>query len=1244
MKCTKFKFSLLLIVLMAMVFTMACKTKSSGEFKPKLYYTIDGVVKTITGANLQNVRVEVKDYTMENSSASKPTGTFATLTDADGEFSLEIIAYDRLDKVSLEFTRDGYTPNHLTVGVMQDQTITISAVLQTSGSFQVIDATADTTVTGSGGASVTISANTLRTAAGAAVTGARVSVTGVDTTARLDLLPGELYGFDNGSLKLFSTYGMIEIKVQDGEGNPLKLASGATATISIPVGEIVGTNPPATTNLWYYDKDGAQWLPQPGSLTLNNAGTAYEGTITHFSIFNAGNKYDATFIKGNVVDQAGNGIYNAEVSIFTSLFSNYGVWQTKYTTGPDIGEWPSILNTDLSGVVPENMKGYIPVPAGLELNVYIKYINKKDNNKLFECRSGQPAPAEGVEDTRKPCEMPFVTGAAGASTIYTGAPVVFETATDVIINATVKFEDGTAGAGLWFYFWTATSWPGTSGPTAWGVTDANGNLTVQSGWGAGTDKNFPVSKETEFFMHVSNAWGGKPGIPVKSWFITPPVGAVTVPPVAVIGGEEQANTRAWTSGLAGEIYRFEITLVKQSTGGPVETPYSYVRGTAYLENGSVAPKGSWVIFAGTYSGTPVLYRAQVGDNGVFPDPNGNFDVEQVAGQYYVKMAAKIKYTVTLADYATNPTSPVILASYEYTSPEKDTTGTLTVGPNTTVSGRVYRNGTIGNDLLVTFTKVNAVTECITDKNDPDYDEDCKVDVPVTAVTDTTGFYSVKVEVNTKYTVTVSEYATIDNKKVATNILYTYVYTSNADASPDTDENITIGVTYKPIATVNGTVVYDGKLGDDLYVRFAKVTPNAGDQPVYAITDGDGKYSANLSPATQYIVTVYEDYYGDPIYPSVTFPGPGGGNLLFTTSNIDTNIDGKTDKLDIQIGKGMEENPYTLSLPVGKAGVGGTLKNADGTPAAIGTLIYFLKDGGNPQTDAIWAIVNDDKGTYFATTSSFAATKNPVALDPATTYSVRYLNFTTFATTILNTGFTSDSAGLLQTVLVAFPETGASPSTKAYATGTLKNADGTPAAIGTLIYFLKDGGNPQTDAIWAIVNDDKGKYFATTSSFAATGNPVALDSATTYSVRYLNFTTFATTVLNAGFTSGGAGVQQTVLVAFPETGASPSTKAYTTGVLLNANGTPAAIGTLIYFLKDGGNPQTDAIWAIVNDDKGKYFATTSSFAATGNPVALDSATTYSVRYLNFTTFATTVLNAGFTSGGAGVEQTLIVAFP
>ena len=1237
MKCTNIKYSFLLIVLMAMVFTTACKTESSGEFKPKLYYTIDGVVENINGDTLQNIKVEVTDYTMEKSDASKPTDTFATLTDADGAFSLKVISYDKLDKVSLQFTRDGYTPNHLNVGVMQDQTVEITAVMQTAGSFQTIDAKVDTTTIGAGGASVTIGANTLVDAAGAGVSAARVSVTGIDTTANIDLLPGDLYAVDEGSLKLFSTYGMIEIIVQDGEGNPLNLASSATAGISIPVGEVVGSNPAATASLWSYDEESAQWLPQ-GNLTLNDEGTAYEGTVSHFSMFNAGKAYDATYIKGKVVDQAGDPLYNAEVSIFTSLFSNEGVWQTRYTTGPE-GNWPSVLNTDLSGVVPDDMHGYLPIPAGIELNVYVKYINTEDNDKLFECRSGQPAPGEGAEDTRRLCEMPFVSGEAGASAIYTGEPVMFETATDVIINATVKYDDGEPAAGTWFYFWTDASWGGSTGPTRWGIVDAEGNLVTQSGAVATTDTNFLVPKETEFYMHVSNVYGGPDNaIPVKSWFISPPAG--TVPPAAVIDGEEYPNIRAWTSGIAGEIMTFEVTLQKQGTGGPVVIPYSYIRGTAYLEDGSVAPEGSWVIFAGTYSGSPVLYRAQVGANGVFPDPNGSFPVEEIDGEYYVKVAANVTYTLSVTDYETNPTYPVALFTYEYKAPAEDETVNLTVGPSTKVNGRIYYQGGVGADLLVTFTKVDAVTECITDETDPDYDPECKVDVPVTAITDATGAYSVDLEINTDYIVTVSTH----DGDTPLYTLGTFLYPSNEDASPDDERGkFTIGADYVPVATVSGTVVYEGTYGKDLYVKFTKVTPSL-DGPIIALTDKDGKYSADLEPDTQYIVTVSETIDGEVLYPSVAYPGPGGGDLLFTSSNIDTPIDGEKDKLDIQIGAGLTGSPYTLSLPAGAAGVGGTLMNADGTPAAIGTLFYFLIDGGNPQTDSIWAIVNDENGTYFAADASFAATEYPVALDPDSLYKVTYLNFSNFASTVLNVGFISGGEGVMQTVLLAFPAEGEAPANEAYVTGTLMNADGTPAAVGTLFYFLIDGGNPQTDSIWAIVNDESGTYFAADASFAATGNPVALDPDSLYTVTYLNFSNFASTVLNPGFTSGVAGIQKTLLVAFPAEGEAPANEAYVTGTLMNADGTPAAVGTLFYFLIDGGNPQTDSIWAIVNDESGTYFAADASFAATGNPVALDPDSLYTVTYLNFSNFASTVLNTGYVSGGAGVQETLLVAFP
>jgi len=382
MKWIKFKYILLLIILMAMVSTMACKTKTSGETRPKLYYTIEGIVKNPAGNGVNNVRVEVTDYVMKYD-RSKPTDLFATLTDSDGAFTLEIISNEDIAKVTLQFSKTGSTNNYQNVGVLSGTTVTISALIADAGSFQVVDfnATAEDTITvASGGASVTIKRDTLVNAAGASVSTAQVSVGAIDTTADRTLLPGSLYGVDGSSVKLFSTFGMIEIQaIDNAEGDPVYLKNGATAAISIPVGEIVGPNPSATVGLWYYNEESATWTLQ-SNLTLNDAKTAYVGNVTHFSIFNAGESWALSFIKIRVTDQAGDPVYGAKASFFTGMFSNSGIWQEDYTTGPE-GYLPSILSTELEGIVPDDMAGYLPLPANTDVSVRIKYIKTSDSKK-----------------------------------------------------------------------------------------------------------------------------------------------------------------------------------------------------------------------------------------------------------------------------------------------------------------------------------------------------------------------------------------------------------------------------------------------------------------------------------------------------------------------------------------------------------------------------------------------------------------------------------------------------------------------------------------------------------------------------------------------------------------------------------------------------------------------------------------------------------------------------------------------
>ncbi|MBN1907014.1 MAG: hypothetical protein JW927_18190 [Deltaproteobacteria bacterium] len=865
MRCTKIKFSLLLIVLMAMVFTMACKTKNSGEFKPKLYYTIDGVVKNIAGDPLEKVRVEVAGYTMTNSSDSKPTDQFATLTDADGAFSLEVIAYDKVDLISLKISKDGYSPNFMNVGVIEGETVETSGVLQLTSSLNAIDATVDNTIT-NGGASVTISANTLVNAAGATVSTAQVSVTAIDTTGDLSLLPGDLYGFDNGSLKLFTTFGMIDITVEDVEGDPLNLRSGATASISIPLGDNVGDNPSPTVGLWYYDQEAAKWLLQ-GSLTLNNAGTAYEGTISHFSIYNAGKTFEGvTYFKIRVIDQSDLQVYGASVSFFQpTSFSNDGVWNANYTTGPE-GYVPSVLDTTLSGVVPSDRAGYIPLPADTDLNIRVKYIkngadDNANNDEVFTFPDLHATKGKQYEfyvdgvNTTPATPYTIRTGAAGAMTSFVGpAPdpseieefdpedftpfssVKFNLETSTYITATVKWDDGTPASGAWLY-------RDIEGTRTYYYVGTDGIATVYFSFPAITAHDFPSETDNILMRVTGGPWAAK--YPVKSWFVSGDGYTGTeVLPFAVIDGTEDKDTVVFSTGPKGSNVHHEITLIKSEKA----VPYTYISGVATLANGSLAPQGSWVIFSCTVGGVPVVIRAQVAADGTYPDPEGGFEFETIDGENYVAIPAETDISVSIFDFETDPSNPEELFTYDFKSGKENLIDDVVITADAYIQLTVNdENGDPLSDLMVTFEETNP-------KEDPD-GEDGELLEPdiVQAYTNAQGIAmytpfgktaqsNVPLMFDTQYTVTVSEYETIKvnnvDTKVATNVIYTFMYKSLTDG--DIDE-----VIYPPQPpSVSGTVYYsNGTTPASGY--FVHFVPPGGQQWVTSkigLTNASGVYA------------------------------------------------------------------------------------------------------------------------------------------------------------------------------------------------------------------------------------------------------------------------------------------------------------------------------------------------------------------------------------------------------------------
>lgn len=92
------------------------------------------------------------------------------------------------------------------------------------------------------------------------------------------------------------TYGAVDVNFY-GNGKSLQLKKGKFAILSIPVDTlalIYGEKLPRTIPLLVYDKEKGIWSRDGNNVgTLNKAGTAYEARVSHFSVFNMDEEFDA---------------------------------------------------------------------------------------------------------------------------------------------------------------------------------------------------------------------------------------------------------------------------------------------------------------------------------------------------------------------------------------------------------------------------------------------------------------------------------------------------------------------------------------------------------------------------------------------------------------------------------------------------------------------------------------------------------------------------------------------------------------------------------------------------------------------------------------------------------------------------------------------------------------------------------------------------------------------------------------
>lgn len=222
------------------------------------------------------------------SGATVKTDTETATTAADGKFSVPAPAGDR---TIVHVEANGFAEAFPVARVTPGQTTNLGVKLVPIGVTETVSVAAGGTVSvPNSPARVTIPANGLVPQAGGAPAGTvTVSLTPINPSLDTSLMPGGFNGISTGggTAQPIESFGAMLVDIRDSAGTRYTLVGGKTSTIRIPLGTN-STNPPAAVPLWFFDETAGVWKEE-GSATLQ--GTApnryYEGTVAHFSYWNA---------------------------------------------------------------------------------------------------------------------------------------------------------------------------------------------------------------------------------------------------------------------------------------------------------------------------------------------------------------------------------------------------------------------------------------------------------------------------------------------------------------------------------------------------------------------------------------------------------------------------------------------------------------------------------------------------------------------------------------------------------------------------------------------------------------------------------------------------------------------------------------------------------------------------------------------------------------------------------------------
>jgi len=277
------------------------------------------IERTITVLPSVILNIQSNDYftgdAIEGSSISVSTtedGTSVTrtgVTDADGEVSIPVA--DDAERIIISGDSDGY-------GEYSEITTTVDQVvdlfLQPANGEIEFTPSEESTLTVSEIDVVSLPANALVDENGNTPTETLTAeITIIDPGVDPSLMPGNYETIDSttGEVEQIESFGAINVTFDDAEGNRYNLADGETATIRIPLASDT-TSAPETIPLYHFDEETGYWNEEGSATLIDNS--YYEGTVSHFSTWNADYLYKSIQITGCVENSDGTPAYLTEIT------------------------------------------------------------------------------------------------------------------------------------------------------------------------------------------------------------------------------------------------------------------------------------------------------------------------------------------------------------------------------------------------------------------------------------------------------------------------------------------------------------------------------------------------------------------------------------------------------------------------------------------------------------------------------------------------------------------------------------------------------------------------------------------------------------------------------------------------------------------------------------------------------------------------------------------------------------------